>query len=65
MKAAKFCKKHENLLLTAAVLFCMLVFIGIRFDYFYQANDDVYIKNLLSGVYTGAPESHNIQMHYP
>lgn len=43
----------------------MMLFVGLRFDYYYQANDDIYIKNILSGVYTGTPESHNIQMHYP
>lgn len=65
MKAAKIYKKHENLILAAIAVLGMAVFVGVNFDYYYQANDDVYIKNILSGVYTGTPESHNIQMHYP
>lgn len=65
MQIAKFYKKHENCILALAAVLCMILFVGIRFDYYFQANDDIYIKNILSGVYTGTPESHNIQMHYP
>lgn len=65
MQIAKFYRKHENKILALAAVLIIGIFVGLKFDYFYQANDDVYIKNLLSGVYTGTPESHNIQMHYP
>lgn len=65
MQIRKLCKKYENAVIALAVIGCMALFVGLRFDYYYQANDDVYIKNILSGVYTGTPESHNIQMHYP
>ena len=65
MQLVKFYKKHENYILALAAVLCMMLFVGLKFDYYYQANDDVYIKNILSGVYTGTPESHNIQMHYP
>ena len=34
-------------------------------DYFFDLNDDVLMKDILSGAYTGVPESHNIQMLYP
>ncbi len=64
MQIAKFYKKHENCILALAAILCMMLFVGFKFDYYYQANDDVYIKNILSGAYTGTPESHNIQMHY-
>ena len=65
MQIIKFYKKHENCILALAAVLGMMLFVGLRFDYYYQANDDIYIKNILSGVYTGTPESHNIQMHYP
>ena len=65
MQIVKFYKRHENCILALAAVLCMMLFVGLKFDYYYQANDDVYIKNILSGVYTGTPESHNIQMHYP
>lgn len=65
MQIVNFYKKHENFILALTATLCMMLFVGVKFDYYYQANDDVYIKNILSGIYTGTPESHNIQMHYP
>lgn len=65
MQITKFYQKHENKIIALVAVFLMALFVGFNFDYFYQANDDVYIKNLLAGVHTGTPESHNIQMHYP
>ncbi len=41
------------------------VFAGCRFDYYYDLNDDVLMKDILAGVYTGTPEGHNIQMLWP
>ena len=38
------------------------VFAALRFDYYYDLNDDVLMKDILAGVYTGTPEGHNIQM---
>lgn len=60
-----FAKKNENIIIAATVTLIMVAVVSICFDYYYQANDDIMIKNILSGVYTGAPESRNIQMHYP
>ena len=34
-------------------------------DCFFDLNDDVLMKDILSGAYTGVPEGHNIQMLYP
>ena len=65
MQTVKFYKKYENLILALVALIGMMLFVGLKFDYYYQANDDIYIKNILSGAYTGTPEGHNIQMHYP
>lgn len=50
MQIRKLCKKYENAVIALAVIGCMALFVGLRFDYYYQANDDVYIKNILSGV---------------
>lgn len=57
--------KNEKTIISIAVTLIMVTVIGICFDYYYQANDDITIKNILSGVYTGTPESRNVQMHYP
>lgn len=49
------------LLAVAGLCLCM----GLRYDHFYDLNDDVVMKDILSGRYTGTPEGHNIQMLYP
>lgn len=61
----EFAKRNENLIIAAVITAVMALIVGIGFDYCYQANDDIMIKNILSGVYTGTPESRNVQMHYP
>ncbi|MBO5998132.1 MAG: hypothetical protein J6P87_00420 [Lachnospiraceae bacterium] len=44
---------------------CLLVFLACRYCFWFDLNDDVLMKDILSGVYTGVPESRNIQMLYP
>lgn len=60
-----FLKKNENCLFTVAGLILLALFAGIRYDYYYDLNDDVLMKDILAGVYTGVPEGHNIQMLWP
>ena len=55
-------KKYENWIIAFAAMGILAVFAGCRFDYFYDLNDDVLMKDILAGVYTGTPEGHNIQM---
>ena len=61
MALKNFYKKYENCILAFAWLLLLLLFVGIRYDYYYDLNDDVTIKDLMAGVYTGEPEGHNIQ----
>ena len=58
-------EKYENHIMVA--LYCLLIlgFVVLRHDFFYDLNDDVWIKDILVGIYTGSPETRNIQMHYP
>ena len=55
-------KKYENWIIALAALAALVLFTGFKFDYFYDLNDDVLMKDILAGVYTGTPEGHNIQM---
>ena len=48
-------------LLTLALV-ALSAFFG---DFYFDLNDDVLMKDILSGAYTGTPEGHNIQMLYP
>lgn len=58
-------KRNENRIwaLVFSALLCLLV--SVLFDFYYDLNDDVLMKDILAGVYTGEPESRNIQMLFP
>lgn len=65
MGVKSFCKKYENFILASVLLFGLLLLVSVRYDHYYDLNDDVLIKDLMAGVYTGEPEGHNIQVLYP
>lgn len=52
-------------LIAALITVGLICIIGILFDYYYNLNDDMLMKDLVSGLYTGRPEGHNIQMLFP
>lgn len=49
------------MLLTIAVNIILLSFF---FDFYYDINDDVMMKDIMAGVYTGTPDGHNMQTLY-
>lgn len=55
---------RDLLLALTAALLCAIA-VGYFYDCYYDLNDDVLIKDILSGTHTGAPEGRNIQMLYP
>lgn len=55
---------HENKILTVLFLTVLGVAVSLSYDYYYDLNDDVLMKDIVAGVYTGTPESRNIQMLY-
>ena len=57
--------KIENWIIAVGAVAVLGVFAALRFDYYYDLNDDVLMKDILAGVYTGTPEGHNIQMLWP
>ncbi len=58
-------KEKEDLLLSLLYIACLAVTVGLCYDYYFDLNDDVLMKDILAGVYTGRPEGHNIQMLWP
>ncbi len=54
-----------NFMITGLMVTAFAVIVGLLYDYFYDLNDDVLMKDILSGIYTGTPEGHNIQMLFP
>lgn len=55
---------RDTLFALAATLLCAIA-AGYFYDCYYDLNDDVLIKDILAGTYTGTPEGRNIQMLYP
>ena len=55
----------QNSILALVMVVALFVFAGFFFDFYYDLNDDVMIKDILSGAYTGTPDAHSIQMLYP
>ncbi len=54
-----------NSVLAFGLVVCLFALAGICFDFYYDLNDDVLIKDIVSGAYTGTPDAHSIQMLYP
>lgn len=44
----------------AAVMAGMMILLACLFDYRYATNDDIFIKAIVSGQYSGTPDIHNI-----
>jgi len=58
-------QRHWDALLALASTLILMIIVGLLFDYYYEFNDDVLMKDILCGAYTGTPASHNIQMLWP
>ena len=59
------CEPQLNTVYAIAMVVFVFLAISLRFDFYYEFNDDVLIKDIVSGVYTGTPDAHSIQMLYP
>lgn len=59
------CKPQLNTIFSLAMVVFLFLALSLRFDFYYDLNDDVLIKDIVSGVYTGTPNAHSIQMLYP
>lgn len=62
---AKGGDKYKNCILTFAIVAINVVVMGICFDFYYDLNDDTMMKDIMSGVYSGMPDGHNMQTLYP
>ena len=64
-KTTEYLKRHIDLVLALVAAVILWTVLGVAFDYYYELNDDVLIKDIIAGVYTGLPDGHNNQMMYP
>ncbi|MCR5670081.1 MAG: hypothetical protein K6G10_03675 [Butyrivibrio sp.] len=60
-------KKHlrKSFITAGLMTLAIIVIAGFAGDYYFDLNDDVVMKDILSGAFTGTPAGHNIQMLYP
>lgn len=58
-------RKYENCILTLAVMGASAFLMGFLFDFYYDMNDDTMMRDIMSGVYSGTPDGHNMQTLYP
>ena len=65
MKLMEEIRKNRNQVIALIFAVMMCGIISVFFDYYFDLNDDVFMKDILSGVYTGAPNGRNIQMLFP
>lgn len=65
MDVKGYWKRYEDWVIPLLCILLLFGAAGVWFDFYYDLNDDVLIKDILSGVYTGTPESRNVQMLWP
>ncbi len=59
------CKPQQNSIFALIFVLGIFTVAVFFFDFYYDLNDDVLIKDILSGAYNGTPDGHSIQMLYP
>ena len=57
--------RWQELLTAAITTLFLVILLTCLFGYHYELNDDIMIKDLLSGSYTGTPSGYCIQILYP
>lgn len=65
MRWEKGFTKYGNCILTFIVMAASVFLMGIYFDFYYDLNDDTMMHDIMSGIYTGTPDGHNMQTLYP
>ena len=65
MKRGMGIKKYENCILTLIAMAVNVLLMGMLFDFYYDLNDDTMMHDIMSGVYSGTPDGHNMQTLYP
>lgn len=56
---------RENRIVAFAAVMVGILIISLKYTYYYDLIDDVLMKDILSGEYTGIPETRNMQMLWP
>ena len=61
MKLHKYWNKYGNYAVIVLTVLVNAIAMAVCFDYYYDLNDDVMMKDVMAGVYAGTPDGHNMQ----
>lgn len=64
MKIHKVWEKYGNYIIATLTILVNTILLSIFFDFYYDMNDDVMMKDIMAGVYSGTPDGHNMQTLY-
>ncbi len=64
-KRSPVIKDRMNFIFAVSAVAVLVLTASLLSDFTYDLNDDVLMKDILSGAYSGVPESRNIQMLWP
>ena len=54
-----------NRMISVIPVVILIVVIAVFYDHYFDLNDDVLMKDILSGTYSSSPSAHNMQMLWP
>lgn len=60
----RFWKKYENYIIPAVTILVNIIVLSLFYDFYYDLNDDFFMRDIMSGAYTGTPDGHNVQTLY-
>lgn len=60
----RFWKKYGNYIIAALTILVNIAALSIFFSFYYDLNDDFFMRDIMSGAYTGMPDGHNVQTLY-
>lgn len=58
-------KRYQNWILAFLVMGISALLMGAVFDFYFDINDDTLMRDIMSGIYSGTPDGHNMQTLYP
>lgn len=57
--------KYQNCILSLLIIGISAILMGVCFDFYFDLNDDTMMRDIMSGIYSGVPDGHNMQTLYP
>ena len=57
-------EKYGDCIITMITILVNIVVLSVFSDFYYDLNDDFFMRDIMSGAYTGMPDGHNVQTLY-